>query len=169
MFGKEKEKYPQNRWFNWQDVIKKLKSVSNGSLSDNFLEYPIGKQFVMTTCKWGGARTECRLDLPKLQGGKSARSSEKGTRCIYDDAAGPLFFCAEPAPRSSWTAYKILRRFAPQDDRAWSVPSILAFPPRGKVSRSDGRGALAFLLCHPELVVARLYCQHFTNGKILDL
>ena len=92
MFGKEKEKYPQNRWFNWQDVIKKLKSVSNGSLSDNFLEYPIGKQFVMTTCKWGGARTECRLDLPKLQGGKSARSSEKGTRCIYDDAAGPLFF-----------------------------------------------------------------------------
>ena len=28
-------------------------------------------------------------------------------------------------------------------------------PPRGKVSRSDGRGALAFLLCHPELVVAR--------------
>ena len=34
-------------------------------------------------------------------------------------------------------------------------------PPWGKVSRSDGRGALAFLLCHPELVVTRLCCQHF--------
>ena len=44
---------------------------------------------------------------------------------------------------------EILRRFAPQDDR------------RG--SNTSAR------LCHPELVVARLCCQHFADGKMLDL
>ena len=44
---------------------------------------------------------------------------------------------------------EILRRFAPQDDR------------RG--SNTNAR------LCHPELVVARLCCQHFADGKMLDL
>ena len=45
--------------------------------------------------------------------------------------------------------FEILRRFAPQDDR------------RG--SNTNAR------LCHPELVVARLCCQHFADGKMLDL
>ena len=44
---------------------------------------------------------------------------------------------------------EILRRFAPPDDR------------RG--SNTNAR------LCHPELVVARVCCQHFADGKMLDL
>ena len=38
-------------------------------------------------------------------------------------------------------------------------------------ARDDRKGErlLRLLLCHPELVVARLCCQHFADGKMLDL